>query len=257
MRRNLVLVSVATGLSLMLVAPSANALGAASAAAPVHSGPAPGAALLVPTTGPRGGKAPNDYAGYFENVVGGLTLTSTVTVPTMKCTNSATWGAEVGLLGVVESGNNEVGGGVEVGCASVTGAPSYAAAVCDPTLTATCGTLANPVFPGDIVAVTVNASGGCKPGCSSFVVTLRDATRGWTESPWSGSTTSSDFDTFIAAVGFSPLADFGKVRLTDVSVNGTGWQRSNIVDDAFHTLARTSGLTHDRTSFTVKWVRTT
>ncbi|HEY7947657.1 MAG TPA: hypothetical protein VID75_08275 [Acidimicrobiales bacterium] len=221
--------------------------------------------LTVPSAGARGTKKPNIYSGYYDNIVGALHLTASMTVPTVKCTNSITWGAaDVGVLAVMESpdpgpdgGIDQHGGGVEVGCAGLTGAPLYAATLCgEPSLPTACTTLADPVAPGDSVNVDVAAAGGCRPTCASMVVTVKDTTQGWTES--TSGTSDNDFNTFVAAVGSSPLADFGKVTLTGVTTNGAGFsgQRNNIVDDAGRTLARAGSFTNARTSFSVRWTRT-
>jgi hypothetical protein len=215
---------------------------------------------VVPASATQSQTNSYEYTGYYAKIVGALELKATVTVPTVKCTNSATWGTDVGILALMDSpdpvaGTDEHGGGVEVGCAAVTGAPSYAAALCNPTFAKGCGALADPVAPGDAVDVTVTAAGGCHPLCSSLVVKVNDTTQNWTET-WSG-TSQSDFDTFVVAVGAPPLANFGKVTLTGVTSNGTGFQgrKSNLIDSAGHTLARAGNFTAGRTSFSVKWLR--
>ena len=263
MRWILVLVPTVVALCLMVVAPVADAVTAHASPVPAPSPAAPATfappvgALLVPPGRSQSPKKPNDYSGYYENLVGALKLTSTITVPTVKCTNSATWGTVVGLLALANSNvSGEHGGGVEVGCAPVTGTPSYAAALCDPSFPKGCGALADVVLPGDTVAVTVTAAGGCNPACASVVVTVKDTTQSWTES-WSGSSSQSDFDTFVVAVGASPLADFGKVTLTNVTSNGARFQgqKFNLIDNAGHTLARAGNLSQAKTSFSVKWLR--
>ncbi|HXQ58858.1 MAG TPA: hypothetical protein VN799_02135 [Acidimicrobiales bacterium] len=248
----------------MLAPALTNALSSPASAVPsTNSVPAPAAlgALAVPTPATLGAKNPNNYSGYYANIVGALHLTATMTVPTVKCTNSTTWGSDVGILAIMDSpdpvaGTDEHGGGIEVGCAGVTGTPLYSAVLCgEPTLPSGCTTLADTVLPGDSVAVDVAAGGGCRPTCGSVVVTVMDTTQDWTES--SSGTSNSDFDTFVAAVGSTPLVDFGKVTLTDVTSNGAGFdgRRSNLIDDAGHTLARAGTFTKARTSFSVRWVR--
>jgi hypothetical protein len=237
------------GLGLMLVAPVVNVLPAnASADAP----PVPAAGSV---NGARSG-ASASYSGYYENLVGASTLTSTLTVPTVKCSNHSTWGTQVGILGLMDSSSGQVehGGGVEVGCSSLTGTPTYTGALCDPTFTSGCGALTDPVAPGDLVHVAVAASGGCNPTCSSLSVTVTDSTASWTES-WSGSS-QSDFDAFMVVVGFPPVPSFSKVLVTNLSFNGDafGQERFNLVDHGGKTLARASALSKAKSSFNVKWV---
>jgi len=258
MRWILASTAAAAGLSLVLVAPMVDVV-SAYATAPVASQ----SQLLVPPTGTPSGTS-DGYSGYYENLVGPLTLSSTITVPTAKCTNTSTWATQIRLLAVIDSqtgsGNvGEHGGGVEIGCTK-TGSPSYAAALCDPSLSSDlsysggCDSLTDPVAPGDAVTVTVTASGGCDPTCSSVATTVND-TETWSKSAASAS--NSDFDTFVAVVGVPPLMDFGKVTVSRLSVSGAGFggQKTNLVDLAGHTLARAGRLTKGRSSFTLKWVR--
>jgi len=248
-----VFVAAATGLGLVLVAPLVNVVSAGAVSVSRSPAARPPAPAWAPTAGART-VASALYSGYYENLVGDTTLTSTLTVPTMKCTNHSTWGTPVGILALMDSmsGQIEHGGGVEVGCSSPTGTPSYAAALCDPTFTSGCGTLTNPVAPGDVVNVTVSA-GGCAPTCS-VTVTVTDTTEPWTES-WTGPS-QSDFDTFVAVVGAPPVPDFGKVPLSNVTIDGGGFggRKYNLVDHAGRMLARASALSHGRTSFSVKWI---
>ncbi len=269
MRWILVFVSMATGLALLCAAPLSNAASAQASAVAARSetvsvpGPSALTPLTVPSTEANGTKMPNNYSGYYVNIVGALHLTASMTVPTVKCTNSITWGNDVGVVAVMNSpdpgpqgGTDEHGGGIDVGCARDTGAPLYAAALCgEPTLPQGCSILSDPVDAGDAVTVDVAAAGGCRPTCASMVVTVKDTTQGWTET--TSGTSENDFNTFVAAVGSSPLADFGKVTLTDVTSNGAGFsgQRNNIVDEAGHTLARAGAFTDARTSFSVRWMR--
>jgi hypothetical protein len=242
--------AAATGLGLMLVAPVVNAL---SADAATVSAPALPALGLF-----SAGHAQSNslYSGYYENLVGADTLTSTFTVPTVKCTNKSTWGTDVGLLGLMNSSNGQIehGGGVEVGCSTLTGTPTYAGALCDPNFSAGCGALADPVAPGDVVQVTVSAADGCAPTCASVSVAVTDSTADWTES-WTGSS-QSDFDTFVAVVGSPPVPAFGKVQVTGVTINGSGFdgQRFNLVDHSGRTLARASALSKGHTTFNVRWL---
>lgn len=165
--------SAAAAVGLILAATTAvtaNASADSAASAPATA-PAPPAwgALPVPALRASKVKTPNPYSGYYANVVGGLALTATVTVPTVKCTNSTTWGSEVGLLTVADSpdavsGTDEHGGGVEVGCASVTGTPIYAATLCgDVTTPKGCHTTADTVDALDSVQVSVTGSGAAIP----------------------------------------------------------------------------------------------
>jgi hypothetical protein len=242
-----VCLAAALGLGSMLAAPVASAQGTGTI--PLATAP------LGPTSGARG-EASSLYSGYYQNLVGALSLAATFTVPPVKCTNHSTWGSKVGVLALMDSssGQLEHGGGVEVGCDGVTGAPTYAGAICDPTFASGCGALSDPVAPGDMVKVTVVAAGGCSSTCSSVTVTVNDTTAPWTET-WTGSS-QSDFDTFVAVVGAPPLPNFGKVALTSVTANGKGFdgQRFNLVDHDGKTLARASSLRKGKTSFSVKWI---
>jgi hypothetical protein len=221
-------------------------------------------AVLAPMQSASGQPRPNFDAGYYQNIVGPLTVSAIVNVPSVNCRNKATWGTKVEMLAVTSSLNgstrDEIGGGIDVGCsaanASPAGAPVYSGALCTPDAAA-CGVLADPVSPGDSVAVTVAAAGGCAPVCSSVTVTVNDTTQGWTEN-WTGSTPQSDFDTYVIAVGFPALAKFAKVSFSHVSVNGSGWsaaQRYELIDQGGKTLAKASKMGAGKTSFSVKWVR--
>ncbi|HVC69452.1 MAG TPA: hypothetical protein VNC61_04210 [Acidimicrobiales bacterium] len=246
----------------MLAAPLSDAIPANASPGPFRPAAAPALdvaafdALTVPTGVIRGVKTPNYYSGYYANIVGSQILTATVVVPTVKCTNSATWGATVGLLALMDSGIDEHGGGVEVGCAPGNGTPTYSAALCDPSFQKQCSALADTVAPLDTVVVTVAASGGCHPTCGSLTVTVHDTTQGWSESS-PGGTSNSDFDTFVVALGSAPLPDFGKVTLSNVSSSAVSfrWRKFNLIDAAGHVLARAGGFTNARRSFNVKWVR--
>jgi hypothetical protein len=239
-----------TGLSMVLVAPVLDATSAtASTTAPL---PPP---ALTSLNGSRA--TPSElYSGYYENLVGAVTLQSTITVPTVKCTNHNTWGSQVGVLALMDSSSGQIehGGGVEVGCGAL-GAPSYKAALCDPNNSG-CAAVSNPVAPGDTVTVQVAASGGCSSTCTSVTVTMTDSTEAvpWTVT-WTGES-QSDFDTFVAVVGSPPVPDFGKVVLSGTTINsaGFGGERFNLVDHANRTLARASALKSAQTSFSVKWV---
>lgn len=87
-----------------------------------------------------------------------------------------------------------------------------------------------------------------------MTVKVTDTTHPWTET-YTG-TSNSNFNTFVAAVGSPPLADFGTVTLSNVS-NGPTFQgrRANLIDALGHTLARASALSNGRTSFNVRWTR--
>jgi hypothetical protein len=256
-------VAAAAGLSLVLVAPMVNALTADASALVSGSGPS-----LVPPTGTKGGTS-DGYSGYYENVVGPLTFSSSVTVAAVKCTNSGTWNTHARLLGVLDSqtgssGNGEHGGGVQVGCTK-TGSPVYTALLCDPSLSADpsflsgCDSLsstADPVAPGDVVTVNVTAGGGCQPTCSSVTTTVNDSTEHWSATPVT-SAANSDFDAFVAVVGTAPLVDFGKVTVSGLSMSGTSFagQKANLVDLSGRTLARAGRMNRSGSSFTLKWVR--
>jgi hypothetical protein len=258
-------VAAAAGVSLVLAASAANAVPAPAVATVAGSGQ-----LLVPPTGTRAGTS-DGYSGYYENVVGPLAFSSSVTVATAKCTNTGTWNTQVRLLGVLDgqtgsSGTGEHGGGVEVGCTK-TGSPVYTAVLCDPSFTGDpsfsggCDALsatADPVLPGDVVTVSVTASGGCQPTCSSVTATVNDSTEHWSAAPVT-SASDSDFDTFVAVVGNAPLVDFGKVTVSGLSMSGAVFagSKANLVDLSGRTLARASRLTRSGSSFTLKWVRAT
>jgi hypothetical protein len=256
-------IAAAAGLSLALVAPVADVVPANA------STPAPGSnPLLVPPTGTRGGSS-DGYSGYYENVVGPLAFSSSLTVATAKCTNTGTWNTHARLLGVLDSqtgssGNGEHGGGVEIGCTK-TGSPVYTALLCDPSLSGdpafssgcdALSTTADPVVPGDVVTVSVTAGGGCQPTCSSVTTTVSDSTGHWSAAPVT-SASDSDFDAFVAVAGDAPLVDFGKVTVSGLSMSGTVFagQKANLVDLSGRTLARASRLTRGGSSFTLKWVR--
>jgi hypothetical protein len=249
--------------SLVLVAPVVNVTPADASALTGPSGP-----VLLPPTGTRAATS-DGYSGYYENVVGPLTFSSSVTVAAAKCTNTSTWDTQVRLLGVLDSqtgssGEGEHGGGVQVGC-SKTGSPTYAAVVCDPSLPAgpsvstgceALSSTADPVAPGDVVTVSVTAGGGCQPTCSSVTSTVNDATEHWSAPPVT-SAANSDFDAFAAVAGNPPLVDFGKVTVSGLSVSGGGFdgQKANLVDLGGRTLARASRLSRSGSSFTLKWLR--
>jgi hypothetical protein len=264
MRRQLrwILASVvaATGLCVVLVASVANVVTADASVVSSTSG-------LVPTV--PGRLSPSNVGGYYnENLVGPLSLAATVTVPTVKCTNSSTWGTQARLLAVMDGptvaggdANAEHGGGVQVGCTALTGTPSYAPVICDPSLSADltysdgCDTLADPVAPGDTVKITVDASEGCDQTCGSVVTTVNDVTGDWTETVTGSS--QSDFNVFVVVAGDSPLLDFGRASMSDVSLDGAqfGGARANVVDLAGHVLARAGALSKVNQSFTVRWLR--
>jgi hypothetical protein len=252
--------AAATGLCLLLVAPVGNTSPADAVTMPSSLG-----AVLAPAHGALIQPRPNFDAGYYQNIVGPMTLTATITVPVVNCSNRATWGTKVEILAVTSSlnestGTDEHGGGVDVGCsasnASPPGAPVYSGALCDPDASQ-CGVVPDPVAHGDSVTVAVAASGGCDPTCSSVTVTVTDTTEDWTES-WSGTSAQPDFDTYVIAVGYPELAKFAKVDVSRVAVDGAGWsdaQRYALIDQAGHTLAKASKLGNGKTSFSVKWVR--
>jgi hypothetical protein len=253
-RRILVLLTAVTCLCLPAAVPAA-------ASTP---GTPPG---LVPTA-PNGARGPSDIAGYYEeNIVGPLALAATFTVPTLRCTKTATWDTEARLLVVLDgptsvtgNANAEHGGGIEMGCTKF-GVPSYSLLLCDPTLSADpsyasgCDLLASPVAPHDVVSISAVAGGGCDPTCSSVAATVDDLTRATSRTATSPSV--SDFNAFVAAVGAAPLLDFGRVPVTGVTINGSrfGGQRANLVDLSGHTLARAGVLSATQLKFNVRWVR--
>jgi hypothetical protein len=257
----LVCLAAATGLCLVLVSPVVGAVTAGANDVASTSG-------LVPTV-PAAKRSPSNVGGYYdENLVGPLSLTTTVTVPTVKCTNSSTWGTDARVLAVMDGpavaggdANAEHGGGVQVGCAALTGTPSYAPIICDPTLSADptysagCDTLADPLAPGDSLEISVDAGGGCDETCQSVVTTVTDTTEDWTETVTGSS--QSDFNVFVVVAGNPPLLNFGQVSLSDVTLDGAqfGGARANVVDLAGHVLARAGVLSKAHQSFTVKWVR--
>jgi hypothetical protein len=218
----------------------------------------------LPTTVASGSAGPSPFAGYSENLLGPLTLTSTITVPTVRCGNQSTWGTEISLVAVMENQTTDAtvedGGGVSVGC-SLTGSPVYAPVLCDPALSgpssssAGCESLADPVVPGDVVQVMAAASGGCNETCSAVSATVKDVTEAWSESATGAS--GSDFAAFVGASGGPPLVRFGRITMNAVAVDGShfGGQRTDIVGFSGHTLARTGRLSRGG-AFTVKWVTT-
>jgi len=246
-----VLAVATTGLCLAVALPVVNVGAAAAAPRAV-----PRAPLSLPLGGAPG-RTNTEYSGYFENLYGAVTLTTTLTVPKVRCANHATWGSQVGILALMTSSGTQVehGGGVEVGCSSPAGTAAYAAALCDPDYAAGCGTPPGTVAPGDVVEVEVSATGGCNPTCTSASVTVTDTTQDWSAS-WSGQA-QSDVEAFVALVGAAPVPDFGKVGVRDVTVNGAGFdgQRSSLADHNGNTLARASALSQAKTSFSVTWVR--
>jgi hypothetical protein len=217
----------------------------------------------LPLSVAAGEAGPSPFAGYSENLLGPLTLTSTITVPTVKCSQQSTWGTEVSLVAVMENQTTDAtvedGGGVSVGC-TLTGSPAYAPVLCDPSLSgpssssAGCESLDDTVFPGDIVQVTAAASGGCNETCSDVSATVKDVTEQWSESATGAS--GSDFAAFVGASGGPPLARFGRITMSAVAVDGSRFSgvRTDIVGFTGHTLARTGRLAKGG-AFTVKWVQ--
>ena len=256
MRGSLTGGAVAAGLGLLCAALLVG-VAPATAAVPFPTGLSTSASTMA---GPAG---PSPFAGYSQNLLGPLTLTSTITVPTVKCADKSTWGTQVSLVAVMENQTTDAtvedGGGVTVGC-TLTGTPVYAPVLCDPSLSgpssssAGCEVLADTVLPGDVVQVTAAAGGGCNETCTAVSATVKDGTESWSESATGSS--GSDFDVFVGASGGPPLVRFGTVSMSAVAVDGSrfGGVRTNLVGFSGHTLAKASRFSKGGV-FTVKWVK--
>jgi hypothetical protein len=114
------------------------------------------------------------------------------------------------------------------------------------------------IRPGDRVRAAVTAEGSGR-----FTLSLADLTSGrsFTTRQSQGGSSRSSAEVVVEAPTFSrllPLADFGRVRFTDVSVDGRGlsdyaWRRVDMRGTG-RAGATASELSADGRSFTVDWL---
>jgi hypothetical protein len=120
----------------------------------------------------------------------------------------------------------------------------------------------NPVHPGDHFAGSVTFNGG-----SSFTLTLKDTTAGWSHTvhkSLSGAGRSSAeviAEAPSSSGGVLPLADFGTVHFSNATVNGASLGSANPVKI---TMVNNSGRAKDSVSalsggaaFSAKWLHST
>ena len=119
----------------------------------------------------------------------------------------------------------------------------------------------NPISPGDTISAEVSVSGG------SVTITLRDTTRGWTQTATQSNSgyalTSAEWIAEAPSSGkVLPLANFGTVNFSGASAIGAGSSGSishftydpiTMVDSSGATKATPSGLGGGGSSFSVTW----
>jgi peptidase A4-like protein len=202
---------------------------AAPLAAPLTQAPMHGATTSTPFFVSHGGPAhttttSTNWSGYAATGSTYSSVTTTFTQPAVDCSKgdgySSFW---VGLDGY--SSNTVEQTGTEADCSG--GAASYSAWYeMYPKFPVT---YSNTVRPGDSITESVSFSGS-----SSFTLTLRDSTQGWSRTVTKKLNNAKRSSAEVIAEapysgGVLPLADFGKVSFSGSTVNGSTLSNFNPV----------------------------
>jgi Peptidase A4 family len=253
------------GLALAFGTLAATAPASASASAPaaahrVATGPMiradHGTPPMIAHSGARNSVESSNWSGYAANGSKYSSVSANWTEPTAKCSGSTQYAAFwVGLDGYSSDSVEQTGTDSDCDGGSPDYYGWYEMYPADPVY------YTNPVSPGDSFSASVTVSG------SKYTLVLTDHTKGWTKTQniTEGGLSDSSAEAIVEAPcctssgGPLPLADFGTIPFSSVTVNGSPISDFNpteiiMVDNSGRDKDSISS-SSDGNSFTATWLR--